>query len=80
MDLDEWVILYAICHSIIFYLFSGGENVGKCLCDIRYPMGSVPRNVGLQHIRTHAQLEAIHGPLVPHVCKNMHLHQLVSIN
>ena len=41
-------------------------------------MAAPPWDAGLQHRGRHQQLAQVHGPLVPHVCQDLHLHQQVE--
>ena len=40
-------------------------------------MAAPPWDAGLQHRGRHQQLAQVHGPLVPHVRQDLHLHQQV---
>ena len=41
-------------------------------------MAAPPWDAGLQHGGRHQQLAQVHGPLVPHVRQDLHLHQQVE--
>ena len=56
----------------------GGEDVDNSGGHIRYSLAAPPWDVGLQHRGRHQQLAQVHGPLVPHVFKNLHLHKQVK--
>ena len=60
---------------LIFIL--GCEDVSLCRIHIRDIVGSLPRHASLQHVQC---WKPIHGPLVPHVCQDLHLHELVSVS
>ena len=53
---------------------SGRENVGLRRLHLCHALGPVPRHARLQHVQ---RRKPIHGPLVPHVCEDLHLHELV---
>lgn len=58
----------------------GCEDVRLGGNNIRYSVGSLQRSPGVQQLRYHVQHPGIHGFVVPHVCKDLHLHELVRGN
>ena len=53
---------------------SGREDVGLRRVHLRHPVGPLPRHARLQHLQ---RRKPLHGSLVPHVCKDLHLYELV---
>ena len=62
----------------ISQMFLGGEDAGGGRRHLRYAVAAVPRDARLQQFRHHVLQSQFHGPLVPHVRKNLRLHQQVD--
>ncbi len=66
------------CFCFFFVSPAGRENAGGGRGDIRHPLATLPRHVGVQQFRHHVLESKFHGPLVPHVRQNLRLHQQVN--
>lgn len=68
---------------LFFFLFVsgfrdiGGEDAGCGRGHLRYVMAALSWHVGVQQFCHHALETQFYGPLVPHVCQNVRLHQQV---
>ena len=63
--------------DVICLVLLGGENVGVRGGHLRHFVGPLPRDARLQQLGHDEGIAAVLGPVVPHVCQNMHLHELV---
>ena len=59
-------------------LIPGRKDVGVRGDHLRHPVGPLPRPARLQQPGHHERVQAIPRPVVPHVRKDVHLHELAS--
>ncbi len=76
----EYNELYVCFLTYVVFAPTGRENAGGGRGNIRHPLATLPRHVGVQQFRHHVLESKFHGPLVPHVRQNLRLHQQVKGN
>ncbi|KAK4015968.1 hypothetical protein OUZ56_030934 [Daphnia magna] len=72
-----------ICDSFDPPVWNGsrrGEDAGCGRGHLRYVMAALSWHVGVQQFCHHALETQFYGPLVPHVCQNVRLHQQRIMN
>ena len=61
--------------SECWHVAAGGEDVDSRRHHLCHAVAATPRDVGLQHPGSPHRQPEVHGPLVPHVRQDLHLHQ-----